>query len=226
MLESLGPAIRTPLASVPCRGILLALSFVGIAWLTACGALVGVNQWGWARADALAWFPLDILASLCSVLGAIEITGSIALGLAIRWGRRDGFRGGLAPLLLFAGVAIEVILKYSLSQPALPRLTAATRWSLPLAQLSLTHALPAWLYALPYSFPSGHMLRTTFLLHLLVPSVRCYRAVEGAFLFTMGFTRVYLNEHELSDVVGGFFLGLTLATVAAVIYPARLRKQA
>jgi membrane-associated phospholipid phosphatase len=202
--------------------ILLASAFIGVTVLTGLGVLTGTDQWGRAVADTLSFYPVDLLGSVFSFLGNMEITGVIALVLAVRWRRRYGLRGFLAPMLLFAGVAVEVVLKHALIHPPPPPLILQTRWQSPFFSLSLTHALPYWANILPYSFPSGHLLRTTFLVSLIMgqPGQR-YRLAGATLIATMAFTRVYLNDHWLSDVIGGCLLGFALAALAAAIRPAQ-----
>lgn len=169
-----------------------------------------------ALADTLSFYTVDMLGAVLSYLGNMEVTGLIALLLAVRWGRQYGWRGGLAPLLLFAGVAVEIVLKYALCHPPPPPLVFQSRWQLPFAW-SLAHALPssAWL---PYAFPSGHLLRTTFLVSLSVDQFGPrYRLAGAALITVMAITRVYMNEHWLSDVIGGYLLGLTMAALAIAI---------
>jgi membrane-associated phospholipid phosphatase len=69
----------------------------------------------------------------------------------------------------------------------------------------------------PYAFPSGHILRTTFLTMLLSQHRPRWRIVGWGLVCAMAFTRVYLNDHWVSDVGGGILLGLTLAAVAALM---------
>ncbi|MFO1430799.1 MAG: phosphatase PAP2 family protein [Candidatus Competibacteraceae bacterium] len=200
--------------------LLLMLAFIGITVLTGLGILTGIDRWSWAMAATLSFYPVDLLSGVFSFLGNMEVTGLIALVLALHWRRRYGWRGFLAPLLLFVGVAIEIVLKYALFQPPLPPLSLP-RWQLPFSSLSLTHAVPGWMSLLPYSFPSGHLLRSTFLISLLMgQSGQRYRLVGVILIAIMAFTRVYDNDHWLSDVIGGCLLGLTLASLAAVIHPA------
>jgi undecaprenyl-diphosphatase len=79
------------------------------------------------------------------------------------------------------------------------------------------------------SFPSGHVTSTVVLFGLLTffawqtwktPSVK---AVTGALFVALislvGFTRIYLNVHWLSDVIGGYFLGAFWITFCIVITP-------
>lgn len=80
------------------------------------------------------------------------------------------------------------------------------------------------------AFPSGHALSATVACGLLVWLLWLYGAaprwVRGAgaaavvSVAGVGFTRVYLGVHWLSDVVGGWLLGGALVAVSAGVYAA------
>src|SRR5262249_59269668 len=123
--------------------------------LVAIGAMQPIHDRVLEAAQSVACYPLDLAASLIGIVGQSEVTAPIAVILAFFWWRRRGLRG-LVPLLLFAGVAIEVALKHLVPQPGPP----------PDLSRSL-HLLPFLKAASPYSFPSGHVLRTTFLAALV-----------------------------------------------------------
>jgi membrane-associated phospholipid phosphatase len=66
-----------------------------------------------------------------------------------------------------------------------------------------------------YSYPSGHVFRTTFIVIVLIlvwfltrKFNKWWLGLAVAFLITMMISRVYLGEHWLSDVVGGGLLGV------------------
>ena len=187
------------------RAGVLALAFVVLSVLVAQGATQTVDRQILDLAQSLASYPFDVVASLVTLLGEFEITGTVALALALVGWRRDGIRG-LVPLLLFVGVALEVGLKYCLPHPTPPSEFMRGLQFLPSLQI-----------APPYSFPSGHVLRTTFLVALIGERRPRWRACCWALVVAMAGTRLYLNEHWLSDVVGGLLLGLMLAAVAAAI---------
>ena len=75
-----------------------------------------------------------------------------------------------------------------------------------------------------YSFPSGHAVvgaaTAVALVLVLVPPGRERRKWEAAaiaFAFVMGFSRVYLDAHWLSDVVAGVLLGTGVALGSAAL---------
>jgi undecaprenyl-diphosphatase len=143
---------------------------------------------------------LDLVASVFGILGKAEVTGGIALGLAVarlRRGRRDFW----IPLLLAVVAAIEVTLKMVVAQPLPPEeLSRGVEFT------QFAHVTFAG------SFPSGHLARTTFL--AAVVHVPAWLAVSVVALMMV--TRVYLGEHWPSDVLGGLLLGLLVAQVATV----------
>ncbi len=187
------------------RAVVYFLAFAGVCFLIAIDATRGVDQWVFAFTRAFGSEPLDIVSSFVSLLGNFEISSAITLAVvALRW-RRQGLRG-LAPLLLFVGVAIEVVLKFYLPHPGPPQGFSRNK-----------HFLPPLRFETPYSFPSGHMLRATFLATFLTTSTGKWRTLGWIFVFAMAITRPYLNEHWTSDVMGGFLLGQAFAWLAVAI---------
>ena len=59
-----------------------------------------------------------------------------------------------------------------------------------------------------YSFPSGHTMNNLAIATTVLISVPAAGAVMMALPLTWGFLRVYFGVHWLSDVIGGFFLGI------------------
>ncbi|MGW5851777.1 phosphatase PAP2 family protein [Streptomyces sp. NPDC055254] len=80
-----------------------------------------------------------------------------------------------------------------------------------------------------FSFPSGHAMTATtscaVLLLVLLPLVpRPWRPVAWALALVsvvgVGYTRVALGVHWVSDVVGGWLLGLAVVTATALVFEA------
>ena len=143
---------------------------------------------------------LNVFASAVGLLGQAEVTGGIALGLAVARVRRRQ-RDAWVPLLLAAVLATEVILKTAVTQPLPPEELSRTVELIPFVHVDLAG-----------SFPSGHVARAAFLTG--VAHVPAWLAVSVVALMMV--TRVYLADHWPSDVLGGLLLGVLVAQVAAV----------
>jgi membrane-associated phospholipid phosphatase len=197
-------------------------AFLALCLLVALGVTRPLDWWGQSLLTSLSSSLFDVTGLLLSLLGAAPITGALAVGLAMH-GRQRRREYGLRPLLLFVGVGIEVFLKAVLPHPG-PGATFVHHLSLP-AWLRLSSSLftrvaaPPVLRSVapPYSFPSGHMLRTTFLVAVTREQQRQWRLAGWGLVGAMAVTRIYCNEHWLSDVVGGALLGWSLAGVATML---------
>jgi membrane-associated phospholipid phosphatase len=111
------------------------------------------------------------------------------------------------PLLIFAAVAVEAVLKIAIQHPAPPDEGVRT-----------VDLIPTVHVPFPNSFPSGHVMRVTFLAAIV-------RGVPGwmgaALVVLMIASRVYLAEHWLSDCIGGLALGLIAAGVGYALFGRR-----
>lgn len=87
--------------------------------------------------------------------------------------------------------------------------------------------LPSFYVHTDFSYPSGHMTRTIFIITVFFSTVIfssknfSSRLITLAALvllaFLMGLTRVYLGEHWLSDVLGGGILGAAVGFFASIL---------
>jgi undecaprenyl-diphosphatase len=153
----------------------------------------------------------DISLGIFSYLGSIEVTIGLALVLAVPL-----FRGlrllalGPTAVVLLSG-ALEYLGKHSIHQVP----PGAKLLHFP----SFLPKLPGRLLD-PYSFPSGHMLRTTLVFGLILYLAERWELfgkdasrlspVLVWVIFLMGYAVVYLGWHWLSDALGGALLGMTL----------------
>jgi membrane-associated phospholipid phosphatase len=73
----------------------------------------------------------------------------------------------------------------------------------------------------PYSFPSGHTMRTTV---FALGALRRTPLAAAALIIAMMAALVYLGDHWTSDVLGGLCLGWACAEAARPFRPARWRR--
>ena len=143
---------------------------------------------------------LNLFASVVGLLGQAEITGGVALGLALarlRASRHDAW----IPGAIVAVAVLEIALKSLVAQPFPPHGMSRTVHLFPFVEVTLAGA-----------FPSGHVARVAFLAGIAhVP-----RWVAVLVVALMMVTRVYLADHWPSDVLGGLLLGVLVVQVAAV----------
>lgn len=163
------------------------------------GVLRSLDRQLLALAQSAARHEFDLAGSILTVLGSPEVTAGIAAGLVVaraRARRRDWW----VPLVIAVVVVVESVLKSVVAQPEPP-----------LALARAIDLLPGVQAPFPYSFPSGHVARDTF---LLVIVQGWPRIAVGLALLLVAVTRVYLGEHWPSDVLGGLLLGAALAWAA------------
>lgn len=160
----------------------------------------------------------DEFFSYFSVLGSAEITLGVALLLAFLSLIRGKFTAFLGWLIIFPASFFEVFGKLVVFHPSPPVLFHRS--------ILATH-LPSFYIHTNFSYPSGHITRTTFLVTVLLILVLVSKRnpfnklilVSGflTFGFLMALTRIYLGEHWLSDVLGGELLGIASGILASVL---------
>jgi undecaprenyl-diphosphatase len=152
---------------------------------------------------------LDVVMRTVSGLGEnYGLIPLIAIGSALLW--RPSRRWAVTLPLLMAGTgALQLIAKWAVDRPR-PNLAA-------------------------WGFPSGHVLSlavffgiTAFLLVTLSGRRRRWRVSAclacGAAVGLVAASRIYLDMHWLSDVIGGFALGTAYLLIAIGAAPALARR--
>lgn len=160
----------------------------------------------------------DGIFSYFSLLGSAEITIGLCLVLSLSSLLRRRWLAVLGWLMIVPATIVEVMGKLVLFHPGPPVFFHRSL---------LPTSLPSFYVHTDYSYPSGHMTRTIFIITvfilLVIFSTRNIRARFVAFCglsvlaVLMGITRIYLGEHWLSDVLGGGLLGLSAGLFASVL---------
>jgi membrane-associated phospholipid phosphatase len=129
----------------------------------------------------------------------------------------------------FIGSAVLWSLRHRALAVLLPVAAVAT---------SATLALMKWMVDKPrptlrgYGFPSGHVYGATVFVIVVVyllwafrtprPWQRAAQAIGVAFVTAVGYSRIYVNAHWLSDVVGGLLAGIAFATAIVLVLDRRV----
>lgn len=177
---------------IPEQSLLVRVDHAIVNWLQAHGTEAG-----------------ETFFNLVSWLGAQLMVGVVIVAVLALARRRDWLRAGALILTMAGGYALNTLLKLLFHRG---RPEAATEF--------ITHQ--SW------SFPSGHAMNSLvgfgFLAYLLLErttSRRMRAAIIGTTAIVVGlvgFSRLYLGVHFLSDVIAGFLAGTVWLLVCITGY--------
>ncbi len=184
-----------------------ALGFFGL--FVTFTVVVGLNFFAKLDTQATIFFQkviphlLDLPFSFLSFLGSFEVTAAVLAAILIsKYGR--SIKPAIYVVFAFIiGTLAELSGKLYLFHPSPPKLFFR----------HVDILFPTTYVHTNYSYPSGHMFRTTFIIVLLLYYLSSSKNRVSASTFfvisllLMAISRIYLGEHWLSDVVGGILLG-------------------
>ncbi len=166
----------------------------------------------------------DKYFSYFSILGSAEVTLMITSILAGAFLLKKRWLSIFGWMMIIPASLAEVFGKLVLYHPGPPVLFHRSL---------IETQLPSFYVHTNFSYPSGHMTRTVFLLTVLTllavfsKTDLSFKVIIvlglGFLFFMMTLTRVYLGEHWLSDVIGGIILGIAFGFFATVFILPRKR---
>ncbi len=188
--------------------------------LVQLGWLAGLDQRAFSFKQQIANPWLDGLGRVAGI--AVSAEFSVAYGLlaaALLWRLGVGW-WSLAPLAFVLIVPVEILLKVTISQPQVP------------SEFHHGNPYPLMHVLLPGAFPSGHASRTAFfgvfaavLLAWRSGGTRLLALLVFCLSLLVAYTRTYVGDHWLSDVLAGYLGGAATALLVAVPLAARLAQR-
>jgi undecaprenyl-diphosphatase len=206
------------------KRLLLLLSLISIFVFTLFSYTVAKERWQNIDFDFMVKLQdhisprFDDKFSILSLLGSVEVTFGIALIMIILALLRFRWMGILGWLMLIPATAAEVFGKLVLYHPGPPVFFHRT---------NVFTNLPSFYVHAEFSYPSGHMTRSVFIVTVFLALIVYSRlnfsakffssALLIGLIFLMGLSRISLGEHWLSDVIGGTILGMGFGFFASVL---------
>jgi undecaprenyl-diphosphatase len=187
--------------------LLLAIAlFSTLALLVNLRVTVGIDRWVYDAIQPLGSETGDLVASAVTLLGRTDIAVAIAAVAAlVLVARQRRPLPGVAPLAILAVTPLVDVLKRAVVQRKPP---VGTGHDLQLLPSILPKASELG------SFPSNHAALAAFLAAVLGRAAPRWRPLWWALAIAVGLSRLYLDKHWATDVIGGLLLGFIVGEIA------------
>lgn len=198
---------------------LLLLGFIVLSYFVAEGRFVNSDFDLTVKIQDKIPHSFDGPFSTLSILAQSEVIGWVWLGLLIFSLAKRYWLTFISLFTLPLALFIELLGKLYIHHPAPPHL---------LYRGIFEFTFPTHYVHTNYSYPSGHVLRTAFIVCFLVGFLYLKADRKSSLLPQIGLltllllmvvSRVYLGEHWTSDVIGGVLLGGGFGLLSAWTLP-------
>lgn len=178
------------------RGVAL----VVVALAVRLGLLWGLDQWAAAAIAGLRSPAVDGAVRAVTWLGDPRVTALVVTACALAlWRRRETTAAKALTAAFVSGVVGEILLRLWVSQ-----------WRPDTTLLPISP--DPWVRFRLTGFPSGHGYHSAFLFGWLTSRLRARWARPACLILIVliGLTRLYVNRHWLSDILGAWLLAWTV----------------